>query len=131
MSFLTRWRLCLGGSLSLLFVVAALPVRDSQEAKPAKTAAAAKPADHPAKTAAQKIDLSAAMNVNLPGPVRDLEPASFRTPDGKAGWVLRLPGNRPIATPAYGDGMLFVGGGYGSHDFCAVDADTGKIICKI
>jgi Ca-activated chloride channel family protein len=91
----------------------------------------AKLADGPAKNAAQKIDLSAAMNVNLPAPGRDLEPASFGTPDGKTGWVLRLPGNRPIATPAYADGMLFVGGGYGSHEFYAVDADTGKIIWKI
>jgi len=45
--------------------------------------------------------------------------------------VLRLPGGRPIATPAYADGMLFVGGGYGSHEFYAVDSETGKIIWKI
>lgn len=96
-----------------------------------KTLAPAKAADKPAKTAPQKLDLSAAMNVNLPATPRDLEPASFNTPDGKTGWVLRLPGNRPIATPAYADGMLFVGGGYGSHEFYAVDADSGKIIWKI
>src|SRR5579864_7612577 len=98
--------------------------------KPVQTTAE-KPANGPAKSAAQKIDLSAAMNVNLPAPARDLEPASFGTPDGRTGWVLRLPGNRPIATPAYADGMLFVGGGYGSHEFYAVDADTGKIIWKM
>lgn len=51
--------------------------------------------------------------------------------DGKSGRVLRLSGGRPIATPAYADGMLFVGGGYGSHEFCSVDADTGKIVWKI
>jgi Ca-activated chloride channel homolog len=100
-------------------------------APPAKTFVAARLADKSPKNAAQKIDLSAAMNVNLPAPPRDLEPASFNTPDGKTGWVLRLPGNRPIATPAYADGMLFVGGGYGSHEFYAVDADTGQIIWKI
>src|SRR5258708_21983187 len=27
--------------------------------------------------------------------------------------------------------MLFVGGGYGSHEFYAVDSETGKIIWKI
>src|SRR5258705_4745666 len=87
-------------------------------------------ADGPAK-AALRIDLSMAMNVNLPAASRDLEAVSFGTPDGKNGWVLRLPGGRPIATPAYADGMLFVGGGYGSHEFYAVDSETGKIIWKI
>jgi Ca-activated chloride channel family protein len=93
--------------------------------------AAAKSADNPAKTATRKIDLSTAMSVNLPEPQQDLKTAPFTTPDGKAGWVLRLPGRRPIATPAYADGMLFVGGGYGSHEFYAVDADTGRIIWKM
>ena len=49
------------------------------------------------------------MNVNLPATGRDFEAVSFGTPDGRSGWVLRLPGGRPIATPAYADGMLFVG----------------------
>jgi Ca-activated chloride channel homolog len=75
--------------------------------------------------------LRTAVNVNLPSPAQDLEAASFGTPDGRTRWVLRLPGGRPIATPAYADGMLFVGGGYGSHEFYAVDAETGKIIWKI
>jgi Ca-activated chloride channel family protein len=97
----------------------------------AAKAPAAMLADGSSKSTTQKIDLSAAMNVNLPSPARDLEPASFGTPDGRTGWVLRLPGNRPIATPAYADGMLFVGGGYGSHEFYAVDAETGRIIWKI
>jgi Ca-activated chloride channel family protein len=81
--------------------------------------------------AVRKIDLSAAINVSLPTPKRDLEAASFGTPDGRSGWVLRLPGGRPIATPAYADGMLFVGGGYGAHEFYAVDAETGRVIWKI
>ena len=107
--------------------------RAAREAAPgaAKTAAAAKAADSPTKNVAKKIDLSVAPTVNLPEARQDLEPTSFTTPDGKAGWVLRLPGRRPIATPAYADGMLFVGGGYGSHEFYAVDADTGNIIWKI
>ena len=131
MSSPTLWALSFCVSLSLLLGVQALPTREAQEAKPVKAAAAAKPSDQPAKTAAQKIDLRAAMNVNLPTPARDREPASFETPDGRSGWVLRLPGNRPIATPAYADGMHYVGGGYGSHEFYAVNADTGKVIWKI
>ena len=149
MSSRIAWRISLVASLCLLagFATVLRPEEPKQTnpvapptvtsatkepaAPSAKRSAAAMPADKPAKNAAQKIDLSAAMNVNLPAPSHDLEPASFHTPDGKTGWVLRLPGNRPIATPAYADGMLFVGGGYGSHEFYAVDADTGKIIWKI
>jgi len=85
----------------------------------------------PATGIARRIDLSAAVNVNLPEPKRGLEATPFATKDGKSGWVLRLPGNRPIATPAYDGGMLFVGGGYGSHEFYAIDSETGKIIWKI
>jgi len=84
-----------------------------------------------AQITAPRIDLGAAVNVNLPAAQRDLQAVSFGTPDGRAGWVLRLPGGRPIATPAYADGMLFVGGGYGSHEFYAVDAESGKIIWRI
>jgi Ca-activated chloride channel family protein len=129
MSSATNWKLTLCVSLSLLLGVSATLSRASKQgAKP--TAAARQAVDAPAKTA-HRIDLSAAMNVNLPTPRQDLVAASFGTPDGRSGWVLRLPGGRPIATPAYADGMLFVGGGYGSHEFYAVDAETGRIIWKI
>src|SRR6266436_1262465 len=131
MSSPTGWTLSACASVTLLLgVSAALTPEARQEVKSA-TKAANKAADEPAKPAAQRIDLSKAMNVNLPAPGRDLEAVSFGTPDGKTGWVLRLPGGRPIATPAYADGMLFVGGGYGSHEFYAVDSETGKIIWKI
>jgi Ca-activated chloride channel homolog len=130
MSSSTSWTLPLCMSLSLLLGVSATISCDSrQEAKPEATAK--KVVDAPAKPAVQRIDLSTAMNVNLPTPGRDLEAVSFGTPDGKTGWLLRLPGGRPIATPAYADGMLFVGGGYGSHEFYAVDSETGRIIWKI
>lgn len=110
----SKFSLCWCASFALLLSLPAMPSREAQEGKPA-----------------QKIDLAAAMKVNLPDRKHDLEPVSFKTPDGKTGWVLELPGHRPIATPAYADGMLFVGGGYGSHEFYAVDADTGKVIWKI
>jgi Ca-activated chloride channel family protein len=104
---------------------------ETQKGAVTAAAAAGKAAEGAGKAAAQRIDLSAAVNVTLPTTMRDLEAASFGTPDGRTGWVLRLPGGRPIATPAYADGMLFVGGGYGSHEFYAVDADTGRIIWQI
>src|SRR5260370_805757 len=126
MSSPTGWMLSACASVSLLLGAAALTPESRQEVKSA-TKAANKAADGPAKPAAQRIDLSKAMNVNLPAPGRDLEAVSFGTPDGKTGWVLRLPGGRPIATPAYADGMLFVGGGSGSHDVFAVGSETGNI----
>jgi len=131
MSSQSSWALSLGASLSLLLGVTALFPPDSRQEVKTITAAASKAAEGPAKQAVKRIDLSTAVNVNLPTPKRDLEAASFGTSDGRSGWVLRLPGGRPIATPAYADGMLFVGGGYGSHDFYAVDAETGKIIWQI
>jgi Ca-activated chloride channel homolog len=127
------WKVSLCTSVCLLVGFAGVlrPETPKQSAAAPVPPAAHKAADGAGKTAAQKIDLSAAVNVNLPAPARDLEAASFGTPDGRTGWVLRIPGGRPIATPAYADGMLFVGGGYGSHEFYAVDAETGKIIWKI
>src|SRR5215472_4959388 len=134
MSSPSSWTLSLSlslcASLSVLGAATMLS-HDSQEVEPAKAAGPTKVTDGPAKNTAQRIDLSKALNVDLPSPTRDLQAAAFSTADGKSGWVLRIPGGRPIATPAYADGMLFVGGGYGSHEFYAVDADTGKIIWKI
>lgn len=47
-------------------------------------------------------------------------------PDGGKGWSVDIPGGRPLATPAVVDGMAFVGGGFGSYEFYAFDALTGK-----
>src|SRR6266566_763047 len=131
MSYQTGWTLPVCASISLLLGVSALVKSDSRQEVKALAMAGSQVSEVTAKAAAQRIDLSQAMNVNLPATGRDLEAVSFRTPDGKNGWVLKLPGGRPIATPAYADGMLFVGGGYGSHEFYAVDSETGKIIWKI
>ena len=82
-----------------------------------------------------QMDMDKAIDVPLPVLAEDLKPATFRTSDGRKGWELRIPGNRPLATPAYavvdGRGMLFVGGGYGSHEFYAFDATTGRKIWQI
>lgn len=43
-------------------------------------------------------------------------------------WEARVPGNRPLATPAVAAGRLFLGGGFGSHEFYALDAETGKVV---
>ncbi len=78
-----------------------------------------------------KIDLDKTTPVEMPAVKKDLEPTSFKLEGEREGWVVRLPGNRPIATPAYADGRLFVGGGYGSHEFYALDAKTGKKIWEM
>ena len=77
-----------------------------------------------------RIDLSRAVKVSLPKPGQDLHPVNFKTTDGREGWVVRIPGGRPLATPAYSKGRLFVGGGYGSHEFYAFDAKTGRLVWK-
>jgi Ca-activated chloride channel family protein len=78
-----------------------------------------------------QIDLSKAIEVALPNIGEDLKPAQFTTTDGKSGWAVRIPGNKPIATPAYWDGMVFIGGGYGSHEFYAINAQTGAVVWQI
>src|SRR5262245_17698772 len=78
-----------------------------------------------------QIDLDKATAFNLPRIRKNLTPVSFKTPDGKLGWVMRIPGSRPIATPAYANGMIFVGGGYGSHMFYAIDAATGRVVWRM
>jgi len=43
------------------------------------------------------------------------------------GWFARTPGGRQaLLTPIYGDGKVFVGGGFGSHQVFAYDARTGE-----
>ena len=120
---------CLG--ITLLIAVPALFREGVPQDAVAKAAVPNKRAEDSPQKAPPRIDLAAATKVNLPEPKQELVAAAFSTPDGKSGWVLRIPGRRPIATPAYADGMLFVGGGYGSYEFYAIDAETGRVIWKI
>jgi Ca-activated chloride channel homolog len=56
-------------------------------------------------------------------------PVPFRSADGRiTGWRVSIPGNRPLATPAIAEGKVFVGGGFGSHEFYAFDAQSGEPI---
>jgi Ca-activated chloride channel family protein len=55
------------------------------------------------------------------------DPVAFRSKDGgKMGWKVVIPGGRPLATPAVVEDKVFLGGGFGSHEFYAFDAVTGK-----
>jgi Ca-activated chloride channel family protein len=56
-------------------------------------------------------------------------PVAFASPDGLLrGWKVAIPGRRPLATPAVADGRVFLGGGFGSHEFYALDAVTGRLL---
>jgi Ca-activated chloride channel family protein len=55
-----------------------------------------------------------------------LEPEPFSTKDGKKGWKVHIPENRPLPTPCIWDGLVFTGGGFGSYEFYCLDAKTGK-----
>lgn len=78
-----------------------------------------------------EISLDKASTVALPAIAHDLKPAVFKTEDGKSGWVVRVPGGSSIPTPAFADGMIFVSGGYSSHEFYAFNADTGDLVWKV
>lgn len=54
------------------------------------------------------------------------DPVPFTSKEGKKGWRVTIPGERPLATPAVVDGKVFIGGGFGSYEFYAFDARTGK-----
>jgi Ca-activated chloride channel family protein len=93
----------------------------------------AAPATQPTTQPVKKIEinLDKAVAIDMPKVDAELSATEFKTADGRSGWALRIPGGRPIATPAYADGKLFVGGGYGSHEFYAFDAKTGKVVWQI
>jgi Ca-activated chloride channel family protein len=60
-------------------------------------------------------------------PTSALSPVPFQSSNGNLkGWRIAIPGNRPLASPAIGEGKVFVGGGFGSHEFYAFDATTGR-----
>ncbi len=59
-------------------------------------------------------------------PLDNLKAKKYVTEDGRRGWKVNIPGGRALATPAVVDGMVFVGGGFGSYEFYAFDADTGR-----
>jgi len=50
----------------------------------------------------------------------------FTSKEGKKGWKAVIPGGETLATPAVVDGKVFIGGGFNSTDFYALDAETGK-----
>jgi Ca-activated chloride channel family protein len=58
--------------------------------------------------------------------VKNLRATPLALGGGKTGWKISLPGNRALATPAVVGDTVYVGGGYGSYEFYAFDAHSGK-----
>lgn len=51
----------------------------------------------------------------------------YETTNGFKGWKVHVPDGKPLATPAVADGIVYVGGGFGTYDFYAFDADDGDL----
>lgn len=70
------------------------------------------------------------INPNLKGQLPKVDsPEPFADKVGRLkGWRVKLPGGRPLATPAVVGGRVFLGGGFGSYDFYALDAATGRLV---
>jgi outer membrane protein assembly factor BamB len=71
------------------------------------------------------IDASTAVRITLPNATS--QAASFTTPDGKQGWVVRL-SNQAIPTPAYVNGRILTGSGMSASQFMALDSVSGKTL---
>ncbi|MBI1742865.1 PQQ-binding-like beta-propeller repeat protein [Candidatus Acetothermia bacterium] len=75
--------------------------------------------------------IGALEQINAAALSKELESQTFVTSAGRGGWRVQIPGNRPLATPAVSDGLVFIGGGYGSHEFYAFDANNGKVAWQL
>jgi Ca-activated chloride channel family protein len=65
------------------------------------------------------------VHVDVPEPPRGgAVPFSFG--DGRRGWVAHVPDAQQLPAAAYGDGKVYVSGGFGSVTFYALDAETGR-----
>jgi Ca-activated chloride channel family protein len=79
--------------------------------------------------AAQMIDLAidrVVTHVDLPIPPRGAA-VGFELGDERTGWVTRIPETVQLPAVAYGDGRIFVSGGFESRTFYSLDAQTGDI----
>ncbi|MEZ4339512.1 MAG: PQQ-binding-like beta-propeller repeat protein [Sandaracinaceae bacterium] len=65
----------------------------------------------------------------LPIPVTRTGMTERFTFDGdRRGWFARVPGTHALLTPAYADGKVFLGGGFGSSQFYAYNARSGQAL---
>jgi outer membrane protein assembly factor BamB len=69
------------------------------------------------------------INPALKGKIRDVDrPSPFQSPDARfRGWKVTLPDLYSLATPAVVNGRVFLGGGFGSYDYYAFNANDGTL----
>ena len=53
--------------------------------------------------------------------------ADISAPGGASGWVTRIPESRQLPAAAFGDGRVYITGGFDSYSFYALAAETGRI----
>ena len=103
----------------------------TQQASPGDTFGSPPPTQPPqnaaSKPPATNAPSSAQTQKERPTPPKIAAPVAF-TGKSKKGWKVVIPGDHPLATPAVVDGKLFIGGGFGSYEFYAFDAKTGKML---
>jgi len=80
---------------------------------------------------ADAISPDALLSLAIPQDVAPGRPLALQLPDGRRGWALRLEGGRPLGTPAVSGKRLYVGGGFGSFDFYAIDTATGNTLWRV
>ncbi len=51
----------------------------------------------------------------------------YETDNGFKGWKVHVPDGKPLATPAVADGIVYVGGGFGTYDFYAFNVEDGDL----
>jgi Ca-activated chloride channel homolog len=69
----------------------------------------------------------AAIPIAAPVPPRGTA-VGFTFAEGRRGWIARLPEQRQLPSVAYGDGRVYVSGGFESTSFFALDAATGNLV---
>lgn len=80
----------------------------------------------PIRSGKEKISSARPGSPGPGGEQRGLKAEIIADASGRLGWRVRIPGSRPLATPAIARGKVFLGGGFGSHEFYAFDLDTGR-----
>ena len=69
-------------------------------------------------------------DIKIPEPAFALRAETFSLSDGRQGWVIKV-GKDWLETPTYSSGILFLGGGFASHDFFALNANNGRLIWHV
>jgi Ca-activated chloride channel family protein len=53
--------------------------------------------------------------------------ARFNVQDGRRGWITAMPTDQLLTTPAFGNGKIYLGGGFASQQFFAFNAYSGEL----